>query len=116
MRMVFLPVEGAAEVVEVTGLREMAAKIGATMVERVRVAEDVAMAVDEDGRYTDKRVNVPASLLYGMHRHGTPVVGAVLVGVEAMSMDGVDWVDHPDVADRVLRLLADRIREAVKVG
>lgn len=111
--MLLIPVDGSdCKVVRPDGWQEMAALVGGGLVERVRVAEDAALAVDEEGRFRpEPRVNERASLLYGIHRHGVPIVGDALFGVEGMVGEGVEmgvgWVDTDadDLFGRVHRLL-----------
>ena len=107
--MLLIPADGSdCKVVRPDGWQQMAAQIGAPLIERVRVAEDASLAVDEEGRYRAEPVlNERASLLYGIHRHGQPIVGDALFGVEGMVGDGVGWIDTSadDLFGRVHRLL-----------
>lgn len=97
-RMLLVPVDGPTQVVDVgegfEGIREA---LGGGWIERVRVAGDWSLAVDEDGIAKGLPVNPRASILHGTPRHGHPVYGPALLGREADSMDGIDWVDtDPD--------------------
>lgn len=85
------------EVVDVDGLEAMAHLLNARYVERVRVDREIALAVDEEGRLKPGAVvNQRASLLYGSHRHGQPIVGDALLCAEGFidgPDPGVDFID-----------------------
>lgn len=113
--MLLIPVEGDCTIVRPNGVEEMAALVGGRYVERVRVADDASLAVDEEGLYgPDPVLNPRAALLYGTHRHGAPIVGPALFGVEGMVGDGVGWIDTDadDLFGRVHRLLMAARQEA----
>lgn len=114
-KMLRMTTSGEVSMVEVSGWQEMSAAIGSQLIERVRVTEDMAMAVDEEGLLTGREVNVTASVLYGTPKHGAPIVGDVLLGVEGYVPDedggGVDWIDPPDMGQfmaDVSALIAER--------
>lgn len=96
--MLLIPTNGAKEIsvhrFSSDDWRGMAAAIGAQYIERVRVAENIAMAVDEEGLMdARKKFNPRASLLYGTPRHGSPIMGDALFGIEGMATEGVEWID-----------------------
>lgn len=86
--------------------RGMAAAIGAEYIERVRVGPEEALLVDEEGLLTDKPLNVRASVLYGTRRHGQPIMGDALFGIEEMTVDGADWTNTgaPELSMRLQAL------------
>lgn len=81
--------------------RGMAKAIGADYIERVRVGPEESLAVDEEGLYTDKQVNEVASNLYGTYLHGHPIIGDVLFGIEAMTIEGMDWTGASEAEVRM---------------
>lgn len=113
-RMLLVPVDGDVSLVDVgTGLDGMRKAIGADWIERVRVGEDWALAVDEEGRLSDKQVNRRASALYGYRYHGTPIMGDVLLGREGFVGDGVDWLD---VDESVIQWFTDTLLKRDQPG
>lgn len=109
--MMLIPVSGEPRMVEVTGGYEsMGETIGCEYLERVRVAPDWAMVVDEMGGYTDKPVNAIASDLYGAAIHGEVVVGDVLLAREGWVDDGPDsGIDFLDTTEeQAMGFLAER--------
>lgn len=87
---------------------------GRYLIERVRVGEDWALAVDEEGRYRENPiVNPVASMLYGTLSHGTPIVGPAVLIKEGFGGDGIDWVDSTpeEMLAAVVMLTAGRMAE-----
>lgn len=107
--MIFIPADVAkgVEYIESMESRDMGKRIGAGMIERVRVGPNESLAVDEEGLYTSKTLNVRASVLYGTPQHGAPIMGDVLFGIEHQTMDGLDWAETDEVTlkERLLDLL-----------
>lgn len=98
-RMVLIPVKGDIRLVDVgAGLDGMRREVNAEWIERVKVGEDWALAVDDSGLVLGKPVNERASVLYGIRWHGAPIAGAALLGREGFVGDGVDWVDTDESA------------------
>lgn len=116
-RMLLIKADGSpVEVVEVRSIDDMARVIDAEHIERVRVAEDVSLAVDEGFLFGDKPLNVTASVMYGTPRHGSPIKGDVLLGIEAYAGAGISWVDCDNLHDRALGVMVDRLAESVIGG
>jgi hypothetical protein len=107
-RMVLLPVEGDSRMVRAGDDYDDLVRIIGGGIERVRVAVDMSMCIDGDGIRKGLPINGRASILYGTLRHGSPIVGPALVGVEGFVKDGVDWVDDPDVVAKVAALFRER--------
>lgn len=98
-RMVLIPVEGEARLVEVgPDMNTIKDLIGADWIERVRVGDSWSLAVDDSGLVIGKPVNPRASVLYGIKWHGASIRGDVLLGREGFVADGVDWLDSDEAA------------------
>ena len=79
---------------------------GCEYVEQVRIGDgrkrrrfdDFVMLVDDSGLYRDgAKINARASFLYGMHIHGQPIMGnVILVGVRMDPLEGEEWCDLPE--------------------
>lgn len=98
--MLRIPVDGDLELVDVGDFRDMAAKIGAEYVERVRVGEEWSLAVDDSGLILGRAENRRATLLYNYAFTAVypgsptqPICGDVLLGREGFVGDGLDWID-----------------------
>lgn len=92
-QMLLIPADAPITVVDAPTLTDMANLIGAEYVERVHIADAISLAVDEDGHAKALPINPRASMLYGVTRHGVPIVGDALLAAEALVDDGTDWVD-----------------------
>lgn len=103
--MLLIPVEGPVTETDAPTFTDMRTRIGCDYLERVRVGDDYSIAVDEDGHAKGLPINARASLLYGTHKHGVPILGDVLLAREAMVGDGIDWVDC-DLAELATFLLS----------
>lgn len=66
------------------------------------------LLVDEEGLYKKLEFNPIASLLYGAHVHGQPIVGPAYVVWEHVDYDGEDsWSELPDdITADVIKLAA----------
>lgn len=79
---------------------------GCEYVEQVRIGDgrkrrrfdDFVMLVDDFGLYRDgTKINARASFLYGIHIHGRPIKGnVILVGVKMDPLEGEEWCDLPE--------------------
>ena len=58
--------------------------------------QGIAMLVDESGRCKGLPINQYGSLLYGVHIHGEPIVGDILLMKEGFTQEGYDLVDFPE--------------------
>lgn len=92
-------------------LEDLQAFVGG-YIERVRVAEDKSLVVNEEGLLQGLPFNARASVLYGVHIHGQPILGPALLGIEGFADGGVDWIDSVDVVKQARRLLIDTVRAA----
>jgi hypothetical protein len=120
---IFVPADNDSPLTITVALahERMAKRIGAQMIERVRISETLSMAVDESGAIPalNRPVNWRASILYGVRVHGHPIHGDALVGVEVHvgfgANAGIDWVDPVNPAAlliRVASLIAERDQAA----
>lgn len=75
--------------------------------ERVQTSS-IALIVDESGRLKHLPVNPRASALYGMMRHGQPIVGDAYVIGEDWVDDGRDFVSLPEdiTVETIIQLIA----------
>lgn len=113
------------EKVDVTGAKTLLGKLyelidnGCDIVEPVRVKglpEGYVMIVDEEGRLkANQELNVIGSYLYGMHKHGEPIVGNAVIVKEVYTNDGVEWAWlTEEEADNIERKMSGRIwRDAI---
>lgn len=90
-----LKVNGTADIIEVPDKREWTwypQQIGCEYFENVYprgLEEPYMMIVDEQGLWKEKPVvNFFASWLYETHKHGSPIVGDVLIMKQIMEEDG----------------------------
>jgi hypothetical protein len=105
------------------GSVQMAKVIGAQYIERVRISETLAMAVDDSGAILRRPVNERASILYGSRWHGNYICGDAILGVEDFvgfrAGAGIDWVQpiNPQaLLIRVAGLIAERSKVSEATG
>lgn len=121
MRMLKITTDMNVEVVEVRGepkWRAMAEAIGAEYIDipHVEYLEDkFCMVVDDEGLLKERpTVNMIASILYGIAKHGQPIVGDVLIGKNEETEDGIETagLDEEDAVAMVafFRSLAETLR------
>lgn len=57
------------------------------------------MIVDDNGLLKELPLNLTGSYLYGMHEHGAPIVGDIVLLKDVMTSDGPDvgWLTDEDV-------------------
>jgi hypothetical protein len=84
--------EIAAIEVEQPPYRSVGAIVGGPIeITRPRgLARHLVMVVDEEGRLRDKNVNLIGSALYGTLKHGSPIVGDIVLMREEPGPDGYD--------------------------
>ena len=64
---------------------------------------------NEEGLIHHLPLNIFGSVLYGTHKHGSPVVGNIVVMREGMTEDGPDLVDLTDEDIEHVKKLAQEI-------
>lgn len=96
-RMLLIPADGPVTEVNAPTFEQMRHHLGDAYIERIRIDEEHSLAVDEDGHAKGLPINPRASLLYGTHKHGVPIVGDVLLARDGFVDDGIDWVDSDPV-------------------
>lgn len=84
-------------------------------IERVKpmfLSRGLVMVVNEEGRLRDLPVNPFASLLYGTHLHGTPIVGDVAILGECYRDNGLDFCGLSGfLADELLLQLTKQFKQ-----
>ena len=100
-RMLLIAENGAMNMVDAPDLDALRVLVRGH-VERVRVGPDWAIAVNEEATLRPGfQPNWIASILYGWHLHGTPILGPAVLGAEGWVDDGIDWLDTSEVMARM---------------
>lgn len=53
---------------------------------------DAVMVIDESGLMKNKDINVLGSILYGIQKHGQPIVGDILIMQESLMYEGIELI------------------------
>ena len=64
--------------------------------------EPYVLVVDDEGLFVEEpRLNVIASLLYGIMKHGQPIVGNAIIMKDVMTEEGkcLGWLTHNEVTE-----------------
>lgn len=102
MKAIYAPVKGKKQIIEFPEQHDwkwFADTIHCDWIEVVhpeKLPEGYAMIVDEEGLLTEKPLNRFGSWLYGIEKHGQPIVGDVLIVKESYTPEGLDHVGMMD--------------------
>lgn len=71
--------------------------------------ENACLVVDDEGLLkAEPKINIPASLLYGVHLHGQWLAGDALLCANHLTTDGIETVGYSqEEASEILKLLTD---------
>lgn len=85
-----------------------------------RLASPFCMIVDEDGLSKGLPVNQIGSLLYETDRHGSPIVGDIIIMALQSGPDGFDitGLSNSEAAglETMFRQMAEKLREPLSAG
>ena len=80
-------------------------------------SSNLIMLIDENGKLNGKLPNLFASLFYGAHVHGEPIVGNVVLVTYEMTMDGPAWAGlEEERANAIAEELKQLIRFSEEEG
>lgn len=113
-----LKTDGSSQIVEIPKNHDFswfAQEIGCEWIEIVRPRESkYVLVVDEEGLLKDNRLNPHASFIYGILKHGQPIVGEALMLKEEMGNEGPELAGiDGDIALGLKNILDETIGDVI---